>query len=291
MTESLPDRERAVRTPQQGESIYARFWDQYAESWDRLKPDNGDFDWPGDEWGNPEWWARMYQQLFVPAGVEQWERAVEIGPGSGKYTLKVLESSKGTIRGYDISASFLQVCKTRCDEEIKQGRLSLHMLNASDPASGLSDLTACGWRRKVDGFYSIASMVHVDLQYLIAYFITAGLVLRPQGKLVMTLATPTNELGFEKLLGDISIFWRSQSQPSGSAKFEWVSPDMIESILSRLGFDIDLMSNGPQRDLHLVASLRRPDLADQLERYLVIPGDESQEALAQPFAPSAVGDR
>ncbi len=62
-------------------------------------------EWPGDEWGDPAQWERFYQELFVKHGVSDWQKAVEIGQGSGKYTLKVLSNPDVHIRAYDVSES------------------------------------------------------------------------------------------------------------------------------------------------------------------------------------------
>ena len=81
----------------------------------------------------------------------------------------------------------------------------------------LADLTASGWRREIDAVYSIAAMVHVDLQYLIAYLVTAAAVLRPEGKPILFLATAATDAGFQKLAKDVHNFWEAQADPGGSS--------------------------------------------------------------------------
>jgi SAM-dependent methyltransferase len=249
-------------------SVYGRYWDYYVESWEDLHSDGGRLEWPGDEWGHPEGWEGLYRSMFVPAGVAGWERAVEIGPGSGKYTLKVIESSSAVIRGYDVSAKFLEICDSRCAEDIRRERLSLHLLGGLDPDEMLTDLRSCGWERRVDAFFSINSMVHVDLQYLIVYLITAGLTLRPGGRLVLTLANAVSDLGFEKLVRDIAWTFPVQGRPLGSGKFEWLGPEIALSLLPRLGFEIDELDDRG-RDLALAASLTDPARSESLRAALV----------------------
>jgi hypothetical protein len=82
-------------------------------------------------------------------------------------------------------------------------------------------------------------MVHVDLQYLIVYLITAGLVLKPGGKVIMTLADVTTDANFNQMLEEISFTFPGQSNPMGTSKFERISPDILRSVLPRLGFAID----------------------------------------------------
>lgn len=249
--------------------IYGRFWDHYVEnlSTKLSQGEDGPLDWPGDEWGSPAAWAQRFEDLFEPA-VGAWRRAVEIGPGSGKYTLKVLERSpEAEVRAYDASAKFLEVCVQRCEEHVSSGRLCPRLLHTVDPGQLLDDLDAAGWRRRVDGFFSIDVMVHIDLQYLIVYWLTAALVLRPKGQFVMTLNDVTREPGFQKLLADIRWTFPSQGRPLGSGKFEWLSPEIVESILPRLGFRVVKLCEAG-RDLHLVAELEDPSRADALARHL-----------------------
>jgi hypothetical protein len=248
---------------------YGRYWDYYVERFDSLKSTgaNAELAWPGDEWGSPAAWNRRFSGLFPAETIAGWDRAVEIGPGSGKYTLKLLEECDAGVRGYDVSERFLEVCRERCSEHVDAGRLSLHRLGAVEPAQLLDDLRGAGWGRQVDGFYSVDVMVHIDLQYLVVYWITAGLVLRPGGQLVMTLNDVTHDPGFEKLVRDISWTYPAQGRPLGSGKFEWLSPDIIASLLPRIGFRIDkLVHNG--RDLEVIAELVDPGRADALEGYL-----------------------
>jgi hypothetical protein len=256
-------------------SIYGRTWDHYAETW---KSADGSHRWPGDEWGTAQMWDALYKQLFVPANVSQWQRAVEIGQGSGKYTLKVLEGSAATVRAYDVSAKFLKVCETRCADWINRSRLSLQVLEPGRADYLLDDLEVQGWRRNVDAFFSIDAMVHVDLQYLIVYLMTAALVLKPGGKLILTLADATSELGFRKLLEEVPWTFATQDWPVGTGKFEWLSPDLVRSILTRLGFTIDLLDNSG-RDINVRASLVNVQVADRLRRHLKSAGPARQEEI------------
>jgi hypothetical protein len=203
--------------------------------------------------------------------VVEWQRAIEIGPGSGKYTVKVLEASQSIVRAYDVSPQFLKVCEARCHEWINRSRLSLQLLGTRRPDQMLCDIEAFGWRRQVDAVFSIDAMVHVDLQYLIVYLITAALTLRPGGKLILTLADATRDLGFAKLLGDIAWAFPNQANARGSGKFEWLGPDIVRSVLTRLGFEPDVVIESRYRDLGVVASLRHPELAEALERYVAPP--------------------
>lgn len=254
--------------------IFGRDWDDYVKLWPIVRVSNstkdlgGRHQWPGDEWHTPEVWEEIYKQLFVPFGVDKWQKVVEIGPGSGKYTLKVLGNPRVVIRAYDVSPKFIDICMKRCDTYIQDKRLDVHLLGISEPNQLLTDITAHGWRRDVDAFFSIDAMVHVNLQYLIVYLITAALSLKPQGKLILTLADATTELGFLKLLKDIAWSFRTQDGSLGAGQqFAWLSPDLIEMTLERLGFTVQVLNND-HRDLWIVSSLTDPSRAEQIAQQI-----------------------
>jgi hypothetical protein len=244
-----------------------RTWDRYLENWQLEHNAEGTYEWPGDEWGTPETWAELYANLFETAGVADWWQAVEIGPGSGKYSDRVLRGSNATIRAYDVSADFMKVCERRCAAWIEAGRLSLHLIQGISPTEMLDELADAHLLRKLDAFYSIDAMVHVDLQYLVVYLIVAALSLRVGGKLILTLSNATSEEGFDKLLYDIAWTYPQQADPNGSGKFEWLSPDIVRFVLSRLGFEV-WMPAGEARDIWLIATLVDVTRASELEARL-----------------------
>jgi SAM-dependent methyltransferase len=246
-----------------------KLWDDYVDRWPpEVGSGSPDLEWPGDEWGNDTSWERMYGWLLAPAGVDAWERAVEIGPGSGKYTVKVLENPRVAIRGYDISPRFLEVCEKRCADWIEEGRLSLHLLEGKRPNELLADLTACGWRRSIDALYSIDVMVHVELEYLMAYLITAAAALKPGGRLILTVANAASDDGFDKVLGDIRNSYPLDRADQDAGRFAWLSPEIVESIIARTGFRIDQMMHGRGRYVVVIATLERPEVGDELEAFL-----------------------
>lgn len=258
-----------TQEPSEDGGIYGRFWDYYvtrAKTTMAADP-NDTRAWPGDEWGSEAAWDARFRSLFQHAGVNNWDRAVEIGPGSGKYTLKVLETSAAIVRAYDVSKEFLAICVERCQNYVGSERLIPLLLGATDPQELLSDISGAGWKRRLDALYSIDVMVHIDLQYLIVYWLTAALTLKPGGYLVMTLNDVTGDEAFTKLMRDISWTFPVQGRPLGSGKFEWLSPDIVESLLPRLGFEITVLEHAG-RDRHVVARLADPQKADGLAHYL-----------------------
>ena len=262
-TQTENSQEKPVQT------FYGDSWDNYvAEVYDKMKRDDSVY--PGDEWGNPAWWDVCYERLLKRAGAKNWRRAVEIGPGSGKYTALLLERSESEVAAFDVSKEFLKVLRSRCEDYVAKKRLTTFLLGCQRADEMLGKIEDLGWRGSVDAVFSIDAMVHVDLQYLTAYFVTAALCLQQGGKLIMTLADATSAKGRQKLMDDIKLYYPMQGQIS--LKFEFVSPDIVRSALESLGFKIELLEHdspnaAEARDMFLIAE-KVDDKAAEIEAYL-----------------------
>jgi|SRR6185369_5585868 len=252
-----------------GTSFYGQSWDSYVKGF--RGSEHSEHAYPGDEWGTPASWEDTYQRLLAANGAAEWQRVVEIGSGNGKYTSMLLNRSAATILACDVSKAFLRVLTKRCQTEKVGGRLITAHLKGRAPDELLTAIENHNWQGRVDAVVSIDAMVHVDLQYLATYFVTAGIALRPGGVLAMTLADATSPHGMTKLLEDISLYYPRQGQPSH--KFEFLGPDIIRGLLPRLGFTIELLESdageiGTGRDMFLVARKDGQQESADLIRYL-----------------------
>ena len=249
-------------------NVYADWWDHYVnEVFPKRKSQTGaDLKYAGYEWGAEANWKRLFENLFSRADVDSWKNAVELGSGAGKYTAMVLaRNTDCKVYAYDVSQAFLDACGERLSSYREAGRLTLQHLKGDRPDELLKRTTEHGLSRNLDALFSIDAMVHVDLQYLIVYFVTAALQLRPGGKLVITLADATSDQGFDKLMGDIRPFFAKQGAPA--PKFEFLSPDIVTSVMARLGFEVDYLERA--RDMCLVASLKDLKKAEAFEQSLI----------------------
>lgn len=239
---------------------YGSYWDFYVE---REFPElvqhdasgNIAFVWPGDEWGDEKFWRHTFEVLFKQHLPPESTRFVEIGPGSGKYALMVLEAfPKATVAAFDVSKAYLKVLEKRCAPLIEQGRLRPFVI---DDRPDVIDRGAeqLGWAGEIDCLYSMDAMVHVDLQYLMAYWLSASRMLRIGGKMIMSVADATNPGGFEKLLREIPVYFPMQGKMG--PKFEWLSPQLVEHLLGRLGFVLEASHSFNHRDFYFVARLER----------------------------------
>lgn len=253
---------------------YGELWDRYvAEAFPRLQQSDNRLTYPGEEWGNEQSWERIFQKLFVASGVAGWDAAIEIGGGGGKYTERVLRANDQVrVWGFDVSRNFLDATGARLSDFVQANRLALHEIDSVTPDAMFSTLDAAGMVRKVDAMFSIDAMVHVDLQYLFTYWVNAALLLKPGGRVLMTLADPTTVSGLQKITRDIRKFFKFQGRIC--PKFEYLSEEIIRHVFSSLGFEIEMLEawsyhdGRPARDLYLIARLAHPEVADRFRDVL-----------------------
>ncbi len=243
------------------DQTYGERWDTYVtRDHEQLKADMGStWEWVGDEWGSSEKARAMFERLFLDALPLATTRFVELGSGAGKYSSLVLDAfPKAKLLCFDVSREFLKVLDARCAGAVTEGRLESHLIPGDDKFV-LNTIKEAGWRGQLECFFSIDAMVHVDLQYLIGYWLTAALTLKPGGSLIMSVADATTDRGFEKLVADLPLMFPSMG--SVSLKFEWLSPDLVRNVLQRLGFSVRFLDLN-ERDCFFVATLEsRPKIA------------------------------
>jgi cyclopropane fatty-acyl-phospholipid synthase-like methyltransferase len=249
---------------------YGQLWDGYvAESFPKLQQSSErKLTYPGEEWGSEASWKEIFAKLFEPSDVANWNYAIEIGGGGGKYTERVLRANDHVkVWGFDVSRNFLEATGARLHEYVDADRLFLNEIDPVHPDAIYRMLEERGVVRQVDAMFSIDAMVHVDIQYLLVYWINAALTLRPGGRILMTIADPTSHSGFQKIRRDIRKFYKFQGRMC--PKFEYQSEEIARAILTRLGFDIvcleqwSYFEGRPARDLYLIAELARPEQADR----------------------------
>jgi hypothetical protein len=159
---------------------------------------------------------------------------------------------EATIRAVDVSAAYLDVLRERLAGPVAVGRVVPDLVDA-DHGGLLRRLRTVDWVDRVDCVCAFDSLVHVDLQYMMGYLLTAAEVLRIGGVLAIMVADATSAAGFEKLVRDVRRVWPFQGRIC--QKFEWVGPDILANILSRLGFE-ERLHRSHGATLHVVASLR-----------------------------------
>jgi predicted O-methyltransferase YrrM len=238
-------------------SRFGDAWDRYVASFDARKAafaarEGRPIAVPGDEWGHPAAWRRRTGLLFEGLAGRSGMVAMEIGPGSGKYTRLFLEAFPDSrVIACDVSAKFLGVLKRENHEAIDSGRIVPELL---DPQMDCLDRVAArhGIVGRIDCLFSIDSMVHVGLQYLVAYWQSASRLLKTDGLMIMGVADATTEQGFQKLVRDVPSYFSKQGA-GAFGQFEWLSADLVRITLHRLGFVVDFIPQASERDCYFVA--------------------------------------
>ena len=233
---------------------YHSDWDTYVESWEfyaTLEPSNknrADLVLPGDEWGTKKQWNRItntYLKPYLPensTGI-----AVEIGQGTGKYTLRVVDSVSKIVC-FDVSKKFIEIAESKLKDHIEQGTVFLEFLDLHNCYEIRDCMKKHDFIGKVDLFFSIDSMQHVEFHTLFAYFINAAICLKPGGHMVITVASCTSDDGFERLLKEIPWCYGG-NRPSH--QFYFLSKDIIWYCIERLGFEV--VKHEEDRDILFVA--------------------------------------
>jgi len=141
----------------------------------------------------------------------------------------------------------------------------LEGITSSEILDYLDDRRLAG---QIDAFYSIDAMVHVTLQHMITYLLTAAVCLRKGGMVLLTIPNATSDKGFATLLTDAKRCYSEQSDPT-RPRFEWLCPELVTGVFARLGFKTQFVlpfggSMSEYRDLHIAATLT--DLS-QVQRF------------------------
>lgn len=222
-----------------------RFGDVWNEYVDELFPEakaqsSAPLTNPGDEWMNAEFWEETVDRTLFQNLEKSDPILVEIGPGAGKQARMVLAHyANPRVYAFDLSTSFQRVFKEAFPDQLDKSLFPV-LLN-EDYTQMLKVLQGAGVAGQVDAFYSYDAMVHVDLQSLVTYFITAMLTLADDGLIVMDVANIDSEPGFQKLLRDVKYYYGSHGAPC--PKFMYLSPPIIDRVLGRLGFTVEFLDD------------------------------------------------
>ena len=238
-------------------SDFAKAWDSYA---DAARAEGQE--WPGDDWGSEELWNQWFERLFVPFEVATWQRAVELGQGTGKYTERVLSAGCAEVLACDVSARFLELCRQRLASYVESDRLHLKQIAERDPDALQGAVDIKGWRGSVDAVFSIDTMVHLPFTDVASYMLAATEVLCPDGLLILTFANGCSEPGMEKMVRDLRSAVQSGGDPRTGC-FHWVSPELVRTAATFMGYAVELCDVDPYhlRDGHLVARFTDPERA------------------------------
>lgn len=151
---------------------YASDWNAYSQAWDQQYA--GRYRHLGDEWCDDGTAERLHERRIMGL-VEPWlrpeTRALEIGPGGGKWTVR-LAPRVGSLAVFDVSDAMLARTRTRCAAE----RLAntQFVLGDGNGLNGVAD-------ESIDVVFSYDVFVHIALEDTVAYIDELARVLVPGG--------------------------------------------------------------------------------------------------------------
>ena len=252
---------RMVQEPAGPRGSFAQAWDRYVAQ--SVPPTSA---WPGDEWGDAAQWRALFDRLFVPHGVAGWQRALEIGPGGGKYTELVLRAGAAQVAALDVSAAFQRACVQRLSADVASGRLLPRLVDERDPDAVERVAAELGWTGRVDAVFSIDTLVHLTATQITALLLSATRALRLGGVFVGTFADATSARGQAKLLADLDRVLRAGGDPATGC-FHWSAPAVLRALAGRLGYEVTLCGLDPhhERDGHFVFTFADPAAAAAAE--------------------------
>lgn len=151
---------------------YANDWNTYSEGWDQQY--GGRYRHLGDEWCDDGTADRAHERRIMGL-VEPWlrtdTRALEIGPGGGKWTVR-LAPRVGSLVVFDVSAAMLERTRTRCESE-RLAHVSF-VLGDGHGLTGIAD-------ESLDLVFSYDVFVHIALEDTVGYLDELARVLVPGG--------------------------------------------------------------------------------------------------------------
>lgn len=247
------------------------FFDDYVSNDfpNRRDAEGRGFRWPGDEWADEVLRTNTYALLLTPPQDGEWKQAVEVGPGSGKYTEMLLEQSNVEVTAFELSPGLLGALETRCAPSIAAGRLDARLIDWVDNGGLVESIRPL--TRQVDLFFGIDVFLMMDFQSVFVYLLSAARLLRVGGRFAGTFGNAESPSGWDRLVRDATRHSAFALDPD--TRFHWVNGPFLDAVFAKLGFrmvhrvsDDSLYPNRLDIARHyVVAELIDPDAAALVE--------------------------
>ena len=233
-----------------------RTWSQYAREWDRRPDLNQGVDTLGDEWGGPEFAARIVDDLVAPylgSNVD----VLELGCGGGKFSAHLHERVRRLVCA-DLSPDMLD--RTRA--HVGAGPdIEYVQLNGRDFA-GVPD-------RSVDVVFSYDVLLHLQPQNVFSYLLDARRILRHDGIFMIhaiNIASPGGSWHFEVQYG-AGTWDRPFDDPYRLGHVYFMSEDQVRWLAALARFSVDLIvTDWPAREDPMYSVTRGRDTIAFLRR-------------------------
>lgn len=169
---------------------YATDWNTYSAFWDEQY--GGRYQHLGDEWCDDGTADRAHERRVMGL-VEPWlhsgTRALEIGPGGGKWTVR-LAPRVSSLVVFDVAEAMLERTKRRCEAE--GFRHVSFVLGDGNALSGLAD-------ESLDLVFSYDVFVHIALEDTVAYIDDLARVLTPGGVAIVHHAVAGTNASWDRI--------------------------------------------------------------------------------------------
>jgi ubiquinone/menaquinone biosynthesis C-methylase UbiE len=245
---------------------YARDWNTYSAGWDTQYGDR--YRHLGDEWcddGSAErrWEDRLFNHTVAP-WLSAATRVLEIGPGGGKWTVR-LAPRVAHLTVFDVADAMLQRTRDRVDAE-GCGNVSYLLGNGRDLAPVPS--------ASVDVVFSYDVFVHIALEDTFAYVADIARVLKPGGVVVLHHAVADTRAAWDRIESH-NEWYRDRANTLG--QYYYYSRDALDRMYARFGLRIESAWNDY---CTTVITARRPadSIVPDLEQALRLAGDARDAA-------------
>lgn len=251
---------------------YANDWNAYSADWDaRYGPRYRHL---GDEWCDDGSATRAWEERLFNHTVAPWlsaeTRMLEIGPGGGKWTVRLAPRVEH-LTVFDVAEAMIERTRARVQSE-GLDNVSFVLGNGRDMATVPS--------ASLDLVFSYDVFVHIALEDTVAYVAEIARVLKPGGVVVLHHAVADTRAAWDRIESH-NEWYRDRANTLG--QYYYYSRDAIDRMYARFGLSIE---SAWTDYCTTVVSARRPawSIVPDLEQALRLAGDARDEASVEAAA-------
>jgi ubiquinone/menaquinone biosynthesis C-methylase UbiE len=205
---------------------YANDWNAYSAAWEQQY--GARYRHLGDEWCDDGTAQRTHERRVMGL-VEPWlrpeTRALEIGPGGGKWTVR-LAPRVASLTVFDVAHAMLDRTRDRCREE---GLSNVSFaLGDGNGLTGIAD-------ESLDLVFSYDVFVHVALEDTVAYIDDLVRVLKPGGVAIIHHAVAETSASWNRIEAH-NDWYRDRRNTLG--QYYYQSREGLRRAYERVGFEI-----------------------------------------------------
>jgi SAM-dependent methyltransferase len=223
---------------------FEQSWDDYSVWWSSEAGLSKQHRHLGDEWGDDAL-VDSYINSFVLPYINRESKLLEIGPGGGRYTARVVDHCSQLV-GVDVSTLMVERVRGRFREK---GQHVFLKGNGHDLATVADD--------SQDFVFAFNVFIQLEFEDLVSYLGEIKRVLKPGGRMSLHYATISHRDGWDHCLMNCRA-WANHPKPR--SRFCELTTDTMALLAER--FSLRLLANRPvARDAMVVLEKRRLQVA------------------------------